>query len=75
MALTNVEFARLAAGLARDAASWSYDICVLPEQAHDLARPEAIACFAAAVRGRIDYLERWAAEPHPALTPEEADRG
>jgi len=76
MAITNIEFAGLAAGLARDAASWASSLCTLPEKAHEPARPDSLARFTAEIRDRLDLLERWAAEaPTPALNREEADRG
>lgn len=75
MPITNVEFAGVAAGLARDAASWAASTCVLPEKANKPVRPDTIARFTAEVRDRLEFLERWAAEaPTPALNREEADR-
>ncbi|WP_147018424.1 hypothetical protein [Methylorubrum extorquens] len=76
MAVTKTEFAGLAAGLARDAASWAVAACGLPERASDPVPPTAIAGLAAEVRDRLAILEQWAAEaPAPALNREEASHG
>ncbi|UYW32464.1 hypothetical protein [Methylorubrum extorquens] len=79
--LTNMEFAGVAAGLSRDAASWAASLCALPARANEPTRSGAVARFVAEMRDRLELLEQWAAEePNPhtpasgALKIEEADR-
>lgn len=59
--LTNADFSRFCAYLAKDAAHWAGDTLILPEDLNEPVRPEAVARFTKEVRERLDHLESRAA--------------
>lgn len=59
--MTNLDFARLAAGIAREAASWTTELC---EDAARPVRPGNVERFCTSIAERLQLLrERGAAQP------------
>ena len=61
--LTNADFAKQCAYIAKISASWSADILILPETYHDAPLPGSVERFISDMRKHLDFLEQRAALP------------
>ena len=55
--LTNAQFARHCASMAREASAWSADLLALDEYHHEPARPDVVARFTDDLRRRLQYID------------------
>jgi len=56
--LTEAEFSRSCANIARFAASWAADILILPEDCNKPSNPANVARFTDDLRQRLDYIDQ-----------------